>query len=60
MSVTEQLTLKNVRKTCDAEVDVITKAKNVLNPPFITADPMSDKVSIVRLSLSFSELTRKV
>ena len=55
-----QLTLKNVRKTCEAEVDVITKAKKVLNPPFMTADPMSDRVSIVRVFLSSSWLTKNV
>lgn len=60
LSLSVQLTLKNVRKTCEAEVDVITKAKKVLNPPFMTADPMSDRVSIVRVFLSSSWLTKKV
>ena len=40
------IVLKNVTNEWDCEVHVVTNAKKVLKPPFITADPMLAKVWI--------------
>ena len=46
---TTRITLKKVMKTYEFDVANKTKAKKVLNPPFMTADPI---VATVILALS--------